>query len=459
MSISTFTGIQTSLRGLLSQQRAVDVTSHNIANASTVGYSRQEASMAASRPLEIPGTNGGMLGTGVDVTSYRRVRDQFLDLQYRGQSMSLGEQSTRSDALSQVELSMSEPGENGIAARLSEFWGAWSNLSNGASNPAARQAVIDKSRTLAGAVNDLQANLTTARTRAADEYTSLTASGGEINRIASDLAGTLNAIRGAELTGSEPNDLYDRRDMLLDQLSSLGQVSVSPSPGGSVTIDGRTIQSYDVTLGGATIVDSDATGTASVGAFPLAFPGSPGGKLGALLDVQSATGPIVQYAADLNAMATSLADMVNTAYRAGDPTAPAFFTYNPADPAGTLALNEPTVTKDTLRPGTSGAADNSIALAIVQIGQPRPGSPDTLYAQLVTRIGNEVSQAKRQEATAQVLADNLTDRRESVSGVSLDEEMTNIIRFQRAYQASARAMSTTDEMIDTLINRAGRVGL
>src|SRR3954454_15030217 len=110
MSISTFTGIQTSLRGLLAQQRALDVTSHNIANASTVGYSRQEATMAASRPLEIPGANGGTLGTGVDVTSYNRVRDQFLDLQYRGQSMSLGEQSTRSDALSQVELSMSEPG-------------------------------------------------------------------------------------------------------------------------------------------------------------------------------------------------------------------------------------------------------------------------------------------------------------------------------------------------------------
>jgi len=74
-------------------------------------------------------------------------------------------------------------------------------------------------------------------------------------------------------------------------------------------------------------------------------------------------------------------------------------------------------------------------------------------------MGNEVAQAQRSEATAQVLTDNLKDRRESVSGVSLDEEMTNIIRFQRAYQASARAMSTTDEMLDTLINRVGRVGL
>jgi flagellar hook-associated protein 1 len=458
MAISTFTGIQTSLRGLLAQQRALDVTSHNIANANTAGYSRQEATLVTSDALHISGLNGGMLGTGVDVQSYKRVRDQFLDLQYRGQSTSLGEQAARSDALAEVELSLSEPGENGIAARLSEFWGAWANLSNGATNPAARQAVIDKTRTLAGTINDLQGSLVAARTRAADEYTSLTAPGGEINRISSDLASTLNAIRDAELTGTQPNDLYDRRDALLDQLSSLGQVSVSPSASGAVTIDGRTTYSYDVTLGGATIVAADPAGRASVGAFPPAFSATPGGRLGALVDLQSATGPIAQYQTDLAAMAKSLADLVNGVYNPGG-LAEDFFTYNPADPAGTIALNEPTVTKDTLRAGVGGPGDNSIARAVSALSLPQAGSPDTLYAQLVTRIGNEVSQARRQEATAQVLTDNLKDRRESINGVSLDEEMTNIIRFQRAYQASARAMSTTDEMIDTLINRTGRVGL
>src|SRR5919109_5048751 len=130
MAISTFTGIQTSLRGLLAQQRALDVTSHNIANASTPGYSRQEATLVTSDALHISGLNGGMLGTGVDVQSYKRVRDQFLDLQYRGQSTSLGEQAARSDALSQVELSFAEPGEGGIASALEQFWGAWGDVSN-----------------------------------------------------------------------------------------------------------------------------------------------------------------------------------------------------------------------------------------------------------------------------------------------------------------------------------------
>src|SRR4051812_5920048 len=221
MSISTFTGIQTSLRGLLAQQRALDVTSHNIANASTVGYTRQEATLAATNSLPVvtnSGANAGQLGTGVDVQSYRRVRDQFLDLQYRGQNMSLGDQSARSDALSQVELSFAEPGDNGIASSLEKFWGAWGDVTNGPEGAAARQSLVDQSRDVAQRINDLQSSLAGARQRAVDEYTSLAGAGGQVNQISTDLASTLNAIRSAEMTGSQPNDLYDRRDLLLDQL-------------------------------------------------------------------------------------------------------------------------------------------------------------------------------------------------------------------------------------------------
>ncbi len=450
MSISTFTGIQTSLRGLLAQQRALDVTSHNIANASTVGYTRQEATLAASASLPVMtsgGANAGALGTGVDVQSYRRVRDQFLDLQYRGQNMSLGDRTARSDALSQVELSFAEPGDNGIASSLEKFWSAWGDVTNGPEGAPARQSLVDQARDLSQRINDLQSSLAGARQRAADQYTQLAGAGGQVNQIATDLAGTLNAIRSAEMTGAQPNDLYDRRDLLLDQLSSMGQVSVTQSPGGSL----------DVSLGGVTIVDADdTTGVATVpaGAFPLSFASSPGGQLGALLDLQSATGPIGSYQTDLAATAQSLADSVNGIYGT---TGTNFFTFGAgASGLPELHLNEPAISSTTLVGGLGGQSDNTLAL---QISNLRGGDADKRYQQLVTRMGNEVSQAQRSEASAQVLTDNLKDRRESVSGVSLDEEMTNIIRFQRAYQASARAMSTTDEMLDTLINRAGRVGL
>jgi flagellar hook-associated protein 1 FlgK len=451
-SISTFSGIQTSLRGLLAQQRSLDVTSHNIANASTVGYTRQEATLAATRAMNVSAgdmANGGQLGTGVDVQSYRRVRDQFLDLQYRAQNMQLGDQTARSDALQNVELSFAEPGDSGIQNAMDEFFGAWADLSNSADSGAAKQAVIDKARTLSSQINDLQGNLAKQRQAAADEYTQTAGAGGQVNQISTDLAATLNAIRSAEKTGAQPNDLYDRRDLLLDQLSTMGQVSVTNSPGGGI----------DVSLGGVTVVDSDdTTGAASVpaGSFPLTYTASPGGKLGALLDLQSATGPIASYQTALATVASTLASSVNGVYNASG-TGTDFFTYG-AGPTGLpqLAFNEPAVNVASLTGGTGGPADNSIALGISRL---RGGTADQTYKQLVTRMGNEVAATKRGEANAQVLTDNVKDRRDSVSGVSLDEEMTNIIRFQRAYQASARAMSTTDEMLDTLINRAGRVGL
>src|SRR3954447_24699502 len=391
-SISTFSGIQTSLRGLLAQQRSLDVTSPNIANASTVGYTRQEATLAATRAMNVSAgdmANGGQLGTGVDVQSYRRVRDQFLDVQCRAQNMQLGDQTERSDALQNVELSFAEPGDSGIQNAMDEFFGAWADLSNSADSGAAKQAVIDKSRTLSQQINDLQANLAGQRQAAADEYTQTAGAGGEINQISTDLAATLNAIRSAEKTGAQPNDLYDRRDLLLDQLSTMGQVSVTPSAAGNV----------DVSLGGVMIVDSDdTTGAASVpaGAFPLSYTTSPGGRLGALLDLQSSTGPIASYQSDLATFAQSLASSVNGVYSA---TGTSFFTFGTgASGLPEIALNEPAINVATLSGGIGGPSDNSIALGVTALAG---GAADSTYRQLVTRMGNEVAQVNRQQATAQ----------------------------------------------------------
>jgi flagellar hook-associated protein 1 len=123
LPISTFLGLQTSLRGLLAEQRSLDVTSHNIANANTEGYSRQEATLQTADALALP--LAGQLGSGVDVAGYTRIRNSFLDLQYRTQAMQVGAGTTRADGLDQVELRLAEPGDNGIAARLNSFWGAW----------------------------------------------------------------------------------------------------------------------------------------------------------------------------------------------------------------------------------------------------------------------------------------------------------------------------------------------
>src|SRR5918999_694081 len=117
MPISSFYGLQTTLRGLLAQQRALDVTSHNISNANTEGYSRQEAVFAATPATEVHAgiakVGVAYLGSGVDISTYRRIRDEFVDLQFRAQNMQLGHYATTSRALDQVELALLEPGDNG----------------------------------------------------------------------------------------------------------------------------------------------------------------------------------------------------------------------------------------------------------------------------------------------------------------------------------------------------------
>jgi flagellar hook-associated protein 1 FlgK len=439
MSISTFMGLQTSLRGLLAEQRALDVTSHNIANANTPGYSRQEAQMQAAGALALPPV--GQLGSGVDIAGYKRIRDSFLDLQYRTQAMQVGAGTTRADALDQVELRLAEPGDNGIAARLNSFWSSWADLANQPDSGAARQALVANAQTLASTVNELDGGLKTVAGQATDQLAALTGTGGELQQIGKELAGLNGAIRDSQAVGGQPNDLLDRRDVLLDKLSGLAQVSVADNGSGSIR----------VTLGGAAspLVDGSTL------TWPAPAMATPGGKIGALTDLGSATGTIASYRGDLATFAQTLTTQVNAIY---NPTATAgadFLAYDAA--TATLTVN-PAVTAANVKAGTGAAADNSMARAIAAL-RGTTGGPDDLYSRLVTRIGTEVSDARRGTLNATALSDSIEDRRQSASGVSLDEEMTGLIRFQRAYQAAARAMSTTDEMLDHLINRTGRVGI
>jgi flagellar hook-associated protein 1 FlgK len=230
----------------------------------------------------------------------------------------------------------------------------------------------------------------------------------------------------------------DRRDNLLDKLSKLAQVRVTDLGNGSINVD----------FGDAAApLVSDTTVT-----WPQTLT-APGGKLGALIDITKVGGTIDSYRADLNNVVKTLADAVNLLHNPGG-TGTNFFNYTAGAEAGTLTVNATTATVKTSTSGAAGA--NNVALAISAL---RGGTGDKLYTSFVTRIGGDLKNAQRGEANANVLLSSIQDRRQSTSGVSMDEEMTNIVRFQRGYQASARTMSTFDQMLDTLINRTGVVGL
>jgi flagellar hook-associated protein 1 len=435
--ISSFLGLQTSLRGLLAQQQALDVAAHNVANANTVGYTRQEASLGAADPLHlVAGATqngaGAFLGQGVDVTAYRRLRDSFLDLQVRAQTMALGDASTSAEALDRVQSAVGEPSTTGINALLGQFYTAWSDLSNHADSDSSKQAVNTAAHKLADAFGSLAGEIGNAVNDATTEFNNITGAAGPIKSAATSLAQLNKAIDTAIDAGQSPNDLLDRRDQVLDDLSQYGQVSVSSLGNGRI----------QVMLGNQSVV-SDSTVDWQVPP-PTGFAAG-GGQLGALQTLSTTTLP--GYLASLDTVAKTIHDDVNAAYGS------AFFG---GDTAATLGTGIPAATAITAGSG-SGAASNDVATAVAAL---RTTSAATAqYGAIVRQIGADADNASRAQSVAQAAVDAAEDRRQNVSGVSLDEEMANMLRFQRGYQASARAMSTIDDMLDTLINRAGRVGL
>jgi flagellar hook-associated protein 1 FlgK len=437
-TISSFFGLNTALRGLLAQQQALDVTAHNIANGATEGYSRQSAVLSASQAMRVistgPNTSAGYIGSGVEVEQFTRIRDQFADLQFRAQSQSLGQYETTSTLVGEAELNLSEPSDTGLNELLGKFWNAWDNLSNNPESPATRQALVNQAQLLTDRINNLQTQLSGVRAEAQSQYTLLTGANGDVAALANEI-GQLNAsIKAAVSSGGQPNDMLDRRDAAIDKLSKLAQVRVTDLGQGTIKIDFGDA---------ATPLVNDTTVT-----WPQPLI-APGGQLGALLKLGDATsaGTITAYMNDMDGFAADLVSSVNALH-------PSFFSGTTASTI-TVAVTASSVKASALGPPAPAGA-NDIALAVSKL---RGGLADNDYANLVARIGGDARTANQQQATAEALVSQASDRRQSVSGVSMDEEMSNMLKFQRGYQASARAMSTMDEMLDTLINRTGRVGL
>jgi flagellar hook-associated protein 1 FlgK len=454
MGISTFLGVETTLRGILAQQRAIDVTGHNIANANTTGYSRETADLATTTPLnDYP---AGQLGTGVDVQSYQRIRDSFIDVQLRAQTMKKGYAEAQQDGLSQVELSLNEPSDTGLSNLLSKYWAAWQNVSNAPEDVATRQALVQSAASLANGINSLATQLQTISTQTTQQQ-SLTM--GQVNSIGTQIASLNGAIKASQMAGGQPNDLLDQRDALLDQLSEIGNVTISPTSGNAGQLG-----AVDVTIGGTTLVTDT---TASTLSLPLTSLTS--GQLAGMDAVLSAINdPTTGYMAKLNTLASTIASATNTQHALGTDlngnAGGTFFDVTSGSEATTIAVDPALLASPALvaasSNGAPGDASNALAIADLQSSNLIGGTTiDGSYSQLVTQIGSDSQLAQQNLTNATSLVDSLTNRRSSVSGVSLDEEMANLLQYQRGFQASARALSAMDQMIDQLINHTGTVGL
>lgn len=459
--MSLFSGLQTALSGLRAQQMAMDVTSHNIANAGTEGYRRQEIVLAPGTSLTencamgSPGTP--KIGSGVRVVEVRRMQDEFLDNRIRLVNQQVGSSSTKNSALSEIESSLAEPGASGISSALDSFWNSWQELATSPDQVTAKSSVVAAADDLAVRFQGIYGDLRSAQFQLDSQITN---NAKQVNDIAHEIAELNRSISTSANGGYQPNDLIDRRDMLLDDLSKLANIKVSGKSGDElmVSMNGKTF------IQGNHVTEVNAVQGGQWTQLRWADDGTAvdprGGELQGMIDTRDNV--IEGYVTKLNAVASQVVTSVNAVYSQGlDSTGHAIGNFfvaggNASNMQVTPLLESSPGTVATSYMGTAG--DNRLAQAICDIkGQKVIGglSINDAYGALVGQIGSDVGQAKSSTDVNTLSLQQLTTQREGVSGVSLDEEMINTVRFQQAYNACSRVVTVINEMLDTVVNKMG----
>lgn len=472
---STFSGLGAALSSLAAQRQALDVTAQNIANANTVGYTRQSATMSA-----LPAANASSMfsttsgsGQGVQVTGIARLGDTFIDARVRSETSGASYLATRATEYTTLEQNVGEPSTTGLSTQLSTMWGAFQDLANTPNKDSARAVVLQDANSV---VNQIQTLYTSASTQWTEDQTKTTSLVQQVNTTASNVADLNTRILAITNSGGSANELMDQRDQLVTQLSGLvGSTSRVRDNGtvdvliaGNALVSGATTRSLVVT--GPTQF-SGATSGGSVGVAwagpPTTAVGLDGGQVAGLLSVLAppaggAGGMLTEAAASYDALATQLATSVNTLHAQGTTVAGApggaFFSIDPTKPASlglSVAITNPA--DIAVAASGHGALDGSIGTKIGALGTATNG-PDAAWSATVVQLGVQVASAQSRSTVAEAARANAASQQLSETSVSTDEETTNMLAYQRAYEASARVITTVDSMLDTLINRTGVVG-
>lgn len=479
--MSSFSSLNTATTALWAQQRGLDVTGQNIANVNTAGYSRQRAELQSVGGNVVPAMYAisNQVGQGVDADKVIRIRDAFLEARAQTESGTSGRLTIADDTLAQIEQAFREPGDTGIQAKLTAVYTAWGDVANhpnDQSTDGARTAVLQKSAALVAELHTTSANLDKQWVQTRDSLDTLAQ---DVNAKATQIADLNTAIKRASQSGLPVNELSDKRDGLVLELSSSIGATSSPGDFGQVNVivAGATLIQGSTAIG-LKVVGTDDPALAAAGnpgfvtdpgGTAVAVGGTAGGKLTALTDT------IPRYQHQLDDVARQIAGEFNTAATAGyDKNGvkgePMFDDGSGTLPVDTAAGTSPIraanltlriTSSDKLAAASVGpgpTSDGSNATAISQLAKSTTGASSG-YRQLIVSLGVEASVATSNLSTQTVIGSQVDASRESVSGVNLDEEMTNMLQFQHAYSAAARMITTIDETLDTLINRTGRVGL
>lgn len=514
---STFHSIETAKRSLFTQTTALSTTGHNVANANTEGYSRQKVNMQASIPMEpfafLHSTTPGQLGTGVEFDSITRVREKFLDDQYRNENTNFGSWSIQRDTLEKLEAIVNEPSDTGFRTVMDNFYKSWSDLSKNPEDVTARRIVKETTLALTDAMNQISRQLDNL---SQDLDNNIAVKANEVQGYLGNIANLNSAIVKVESLGDNANDLRDQRDLMTDKLSKIMNITVTDSPqgyqiqmngealvtGGAVTTEVTSdflntaytagtltngevhgmIKSRDTLVSDYRKQMDELANTLANGDIQITIPAGSVLPDNTVLDGVTYTGAMRKLDNDLTVTVKGLNGLHQLGYSMDGTTAPGipFFTASGGGTtitAGNISLNaeilaDPNKIASSLRTtdttGTEAVikGNNTLAILIANLKDTPMKSSDSLrnatigaqFSAIVGQLGVQSQEAARQTSNTEFLVQQVETRRQSVSGVSLDEEMANMIKFQHAYSASARFMTTYDELLDKLINSTGTVG-
>ncbi|MDQ0159658.1 flagellar hook-associated protein FlgK [Alkalibacillus salilacus] len=532
---STFHGLEVAQRALATQQSALHTTSHNISNANTEGYSRQRVNFEQSSPFPAPGRNrpeiAGQLGTGVEAGQIQRVRDQFLDFQYRAENNQAGQYEAKADALGRMEEIMNEPSDSGLAKTMDQFWEATQDVATNPEDGGARRVMVQRAEAVSesfqyldGKLKDVQGELQNQMNTGADQ----------VNNLLTQIQDLNSQIERVEPNGDLPNDLYDKRDLAVDELSEYVNVEVNYEDTGgnskanaqgtaSITLlneDGNQVtdsngdpvelltsqeqsgedgqneinelgfnfggtaedeNGNEIDLNNDAIVNSVNVGE-DVEIAASNFESS--GSLKGLMESNGYytgetngdnepvySGDYVDMIDSMDQLAHSFTNAFNEQHREGyglnqNDNGQNFFADldDVEGAAANIGVAEAIQEDEDLiaassEPNESGNGDNALALSDVR--NESMGDDQTIksfYEAQIGDLGVKAQEANRMAENTGSLRESVDQNRESVSGVSLDEEMSNMIQFQHAYNAAARSMTVVDETLDRIINQMGIVG-
>jgi len=442
-------------RALSAHQSALNITSHNIANVNTDGYTRQKAILTATDPGS---SSAGAFGAGVELLEVDRIRNEFIDTQIRTESQAFGSWSYSAGVLEQIETLIAEPSEAGLSSLFSAFWSAWQDVTDDPESAAARTVVVQSGRALAAGMNRLDGQLREMR-RSMDIDLSTKVS--EVNTIVHQI-GTLNGqIASLEVRGERANDYRDGRDRLVDRLHTLMNITESEEQRGVYTlaVAGTSLVAGEEVFELDTRYRADNQGQVleAIWKNDLTPVHLTGGELGALPEARDVTIP--KYRDRLDTLASTLIEQVNTLHRSGydlnGDTAQAFFLGAGLDDIAVtraiLASTEHIAASQDGAPGNSG-----IALAIAQLRhqsvmEEGDQTFEDHYAATIGALGVESREASRVRDNQERVIEGMETQRQALSGVSLDEELTYLVQYQHAYQAAARVVSTADELLQSLL--------